>query len=210
MRGRLAATAAVLVSAAVLLTACGSNAVTGGACNVSVSTAALVHQRQQAGIADCTASTLAVDVGAPAARLPDTALGCLGSKQRTRLTDIKGPALVNFWASTCDSCRKEMPVLAAFAEKYAGQVSVVGVDYLETYPGAALDLAQQSGVTYPLMADPCGDLQQSSLLQPQGLPYTYFVDAHGSVSKPVVGGLDSVAEVAHLAAEHGITLKAAG
>ena len=209
MRARLVAAAFASLSAAVLLTSCDAKSVV-GACKVSVSSADLVQQRQQDGIADCTATTLAVRASAPAADLPDTPLGCLGSKEKVALSDIKGPAVVNFWASTCGPCRKEMPALAAFAKQYAGQVSVVGVDWLETYPGAALDLADQAGVTYPLVADPCGDLQRSSLHPGNGMPFFYFVRADGSVSKPATGGLDSVQQVVHLAEANGITLKQAG
>lgn len=198
-----------LLSAAVLLSACSSNPVT-GACNVAVSSPDLVQQRQQAGIADCTPKTLALDSARPAPDLPSTRLGCLGSPAEAALSDIKGPAIINFWSSSCGPCRKEMPALASFAKTYAGQVDVVGVDFLDTYPGAGLDLAEQSGVTYPLLADPCGDLQQTDLKQPPGLPYFYFVHADGSIAGPVSGGLESEQQVVDLATQHGIPLKQAG
>jgi len=210
MRARLAATAAAILSAAVLLTSCDATPVAGG-CNVSVSSSDLIAQRQQAGIVDCTPAHLAVDADAPAADLPDTQIGCLGSKAKVALSDIKGPAIVNFWSSTCGPCREEMPALAAFAHQYAGQIRVVGVDWLETYPGAALDLAKQSGVTYPLLSDPCGDLEQSSLHPPNGMPFFYFVKADGSVVGPHAGGLSSVRQVVDLVQQElGITLKATG
>ncbi|HWU23550.1 MAG TPA: TlpA disulfide reductase family protein [Nocardioides sp.] len=204
----LAPAGVAALSAAVLLTSCDAKP-TVGACSVSVSSADLVQLRQQSGIADCTPKTLAVDPSAAASALPDLKIGCLGSTSTVALADIKGPAIINFWASSCGPCRKEMPALAAFAKQYAGQVSVVGVDYLDTYPGAALDLARQSRVTYPSLADPCGDLQQSSMNPPSALPTFYFVAADGTVSTPVAGGLDSVQQVVDLAAQHGITLDSA-
>lgn len=209
MRRHLVAGAIALLSASVLLTACSGGGI-GAACHVQVDTHQLIEQREHAGIADCTSRTLAVDAASPAADLPDTTIHCLGSKAKVSLADIKGPAIINFWYSACGPCRKEMPALATFAKRYAGQVSVVGVDFLDTYPGAAIDLAQQSRVTYPLLADECGDLQQSDLRQPGGFPAFYFVHADGSVDGPVMGGLDSVQQVADLAQQHGITLKAAG
>lgn len=209
MGARLLAGAAALVSGSVLLTACNAGSV-GGSCRVSVSSADLVKQREAAGIADCTTKTLSAGSHGEAADLPDTTLGCLGSKARVSLSDIRGPAIVNFWASNCGPCRKEMPALADFAKKYDGQVALVGVDWLETYPGAALDLAHGSGVTYPLLADPCGDLEQSSMRTPVGMPATYFVKGDGTVSDPVTGGFDSAQQIADAAAAHGITLAAAG
>ncbi|GAB4009203.1 TlpA family protein disulfide reductase [Nocardioides ultimimeridianus] len=205
MRRPLAAAGVAALSAAVLLTSCDAKQAV-GACNVSVSSADLVQFRQQAGIADCTPKTLAVDPAATASTLPDTDIGCLGSTSTVALADIKGPAIINFWASNCGPCRKEMPALAAFAQQYAGQVSVVGVDYLDTFPGMALKLARDSGVTYPSLADPCGDLQRSSMDPPSALPTFYFVAADGTVSTPVAGGLDSVQQVVDLAAQHGITV----
>lgn len=199
---------AAAVSAAVLLTSCDAHT-SAGSCNVSVSSPDLIHQRKQAGIADCTAHTLATADGHPA-DLPDTRIDCLGSTAKAALSQVKGPAIINFWASTCGPCRKETPALAAFAKKYAGQVTVIGVDWLESYPGAAIDFAQQSGVTYPLLADPCGDLQQSDMRTPSGMPTTYFVRADGSLAAPKAGGFDSVAQIADAARQSGITLKAAG
>ena len=50
-----------------------------------------------------------------------------------------------------------MPALQEFYETYGDQVDVVGIDYQDTQPRAALELAAV-GVTYPLVADPGGDI----------------------------------------------------
>ncbi|MCL2465551.1 MAG: TlpA family protein disulfide reductase [Micrococcales bacterium] len=205
MRARILPACFAIIAGAVLLTSCDSSPHAGG-CSVSVASSDLVGLRQQAGIPDCTPGSLAVDAKAPAASMPATSLGCLGSKQRVALSDIKGPAIVNFWSSSCGPCRQEMPALAAFAKQYAGRVSVVGVDYLDTIPSAGLLLAKQSDVHYPLLADPCGDLEQSSLKPPGVMPFFYFVKADGSISGPTMGGLDSVKQIADLAQQHGIGL----
>jgi cytochrome c biogenesis protein CcmG, thiol:disulfide interchange protein DsbE len=89
---------------------------------------------------------------------------------------------VNFWASWCGSCRDEMPALAAYA-KSQSTVQVLGVDFLDTQPGAALDLAKRSNVAYPLVADPKGALDRASPLPHiSAMPMTVFVDAQGKVS----------------------------
>ena len=51
-----------------------------------------------------------------------------------------------------------MPALQAFHEQYGDQVPVLGVDFLDQYPGSALGGRQERGVTYPSLADPGGDL----------------------------------------------------
>ena len=179
---------------AVLLTSCDGSGPAALACRVDVDTPELVGDREAAGIADCT--ELATESGA--SDLPDISLHCLGSTASMSLADVKGPAIINVWATTCGPCREEMPVLQQFHEQYGDQVTVLGVNYLDTYPGAAIDLAHQLGVTYPSLADACGDLQETDAELGIGLPFFLFVSEDGTVSKPRTGGVESVAEVVEL------------
>ena len=156
--------------------------------NVKVDTPAYRVVKQEAGIEDCPAAQTA-DGG-----LPDNSLPCLGGGRRVDLSTLKGPLILNFWYAGCGPCRKEMPALAAFYKKYGDRVGVLGVDSGDTMPGAALDLAKTSGVTYPLVADPGQDLQGTSLSL-RGYPTFFFLAADGTLSKPVAGGIDSVEAV---------------
>lgn len=186
-----------LLAVAVLLSGCDQGRDAGG-CGVDVDTGELRDLKTEAGMVDCP-------TGDGSADLPDVELRCLGGGTSGALADIDGPAIINFWSSNCTPCVKEMPALEAFDEQYGDQVPVIGVDFLDTYPGAALDLAQRTGATYPSYADPCGDLQQTDLVIP-GLPTFVFVRPDGSVAF-AHGGLDSVGEVADLAeAKLGIKL----
>jgi len=180
-----------VLSTLVLLTGC-DQAETVAGCDVDVDTAKLRDLKADAGIEDCPAG--AADAGTD---LPDVALPCLGGGTATSLADIPGPAVINFWASNCGPCVKEMPALADFAKEYGDQVTVLGVDYLETYPEAAVDLAARSDVTYPSFADACGALQETDLAIP-GLPVFVFVRADGSVAQ-AAGGIKSVEEIVELA-----------
>ncbi len=200
---RLPAVAVALVAAGVLLTGCDSVA-PALACKVEVDTPDLVADRVAAGIADCD---WPVDAALPAPDLPDLELDCLGGTTRRSLSDVRGPAMLNFWASNCGPCREELPALQEFSERFGDRVAVIGVDYLETYPGAAIDLARQSGVTYPSLADACGDLNETALVV-QGLPQFVFVARDGTVSRSA-GGIDEVEDLVGLVDEHlGIDLRA--
>ena len=197
---RLLVTLVALVAAGVLLTGCDSVA-PAFACKVDATTPDLVKDREAAGIADCVPGDWSTDDGA-AAKLPDLRLDCLGGERGAALSDIHGPALINFWASNCAPCRKEMPALERFYQRYGDRVSVVGVNYLDTYPGAAIDLARITGVTYPSLADGCGDLQDTDAPLGAGLPFFLFVHEDGTVSKPHAGGVTSVAQVVDLVEEN--------
>lgn len=160
--------------------------------NVRLDTPAYRAIKQRAGIEDCPPAAT-TDGGLPAKSLP-----CLGGGPRVDLSTLRGPLVINFWYAACAPCRKEMPALAAFYKKYGDRVGVLGVDSNDTMPGAALELAQKSGVTYPLVADPGGDLQGSALTV-RGYPTFFFLSADGTLSKPLAGGLDSVDQVVSLA-----------
>jgi thiol-disulfide isomerase/thioredoxin len=187
--GRLGPRSAGVLLAAVLLVGCSDETGPSLACKVEVDTPELVADREAAGVADCTE----VPTQPGAADLPDVELSCLGSTSSMSLADVKGPAVVNFWSTTCGPCRKEMPALQAFHEQYGDEVTLLGVNFLDTYPGAAIDFARLKGVTYPSAADACGDLQETDLAL-QALPQFLFVKADGSVTQ-VAGGKDTLDEV---------------
>lgn len=96
------------------------------------------------------------------------------------------PVVVNFWASWCPPCRKEMPALAAAARRLAGKVDFVGVDTNDSRP-AALAFAAKTGVAYPLGFDPHGNL--ASTYGVYGLPTTFFVSAQGRLLGRQVGAM---------------------
>lgn len=181
-----------LAAITVLLTSCNS-AGPGFACKVDVDTPELVQDRAAAGIADCTELSLADG----AADLPDISLDCLGSTETMSLSQVKGPAVINFWSTACGPCRKEMPVLQDFHEQYDDRVTMIGVNYLDTYPGAAIEFARLKDVTYPSAADACGDLQETDLVV-RGMPEFVFVKADGTISRKP-GGVESLDDMVTLA-----------
>ena len=183
--------AAAIAAALALLAACSPAAPSTS--RVQVDTPALRALKQQAGIEPCA--------NGPARNgpLPKITVACLGGGQAVDLSTLKGPLILNFWGAYCGPCRKEMPALAAFHRDHP-EVPIIGVDETDTQPLQALQLAQRSGVTYPLVADPGGDLQQTKLRVP-GLPTFFLVDSAGKVSR-TSGGLTSEAEVEAMVAKY--------
>jgi cytochrome c biogenesis protein CcmG, thiol:disulfide interchange protein DsbE len=91
--------------------------------------------------------------------------------------DLRGrPLVLNVWASWCVPCRKEMPAFQSVYLQARGRVGFLGVDFLDE-EGAARRLAADTGVTYPLAADPKGT--ETAKLGVTALPTTVFFSADG-------------------------------
>lgn len=111
--------------------------------------------------------------------LPDKTLPCLGGGPAVDLARLRGPLVINLFAQWCGPCRTELPYYQELHRKARGKLRVIGVDYLDTQPSAALDLVRQTGVTYPLLADPDGTLRRDFKIR--GLPGVVLVGADGKV-----------------------------
>jgi thiol-disulfide isomerase/thioredoxin len=118
--------------------------------------------------------------------LPDQTLPCLGGGMPVDLATLRGPVILNLWQFQCTHCREEMPALEQFHQKWGAQYPVIGIDSQDAIPKLALQTAIAYGATYPLVADPGGDLQGTSL-RLHGYPWTYLLTAGGQV-KLVSGG----------------------
>jgi thiol-disulfide isomerase/thioredoxin len=129
-------------------------------------------------------------------RLPKVTLAGLDGEERVDLSTLRGPMVINLWASWCTPCRKELPKYQAYAEKYAGRVEVLGIDFQETRPAAARELARDTGVDYPLLADPDGELRAI------GLPKLILLDSRGRVAHEEYVEITSVGQLERLVETH--------
>jgi cytochrome c biogenesis protein CcmG/thiol:disulfide interchange protein DsbE len=93
------------------------------------------------------------------------------------------PVVLNFYASWCTICDRELPDFQRVSERLDGRLQVLGVNPQSNDTDAAqAEMIERSGVTYPTVRDPRDDL-----LRPfnttGGLPTTLFVDGDGVVRK---------------------------
>lgn len=117
----------------------------------------------------------------PGAPAPPLVLPTLNGDM-VRLADFQGQVvLVNFWASWCAPCVKEMPRLQQWYEQYrpAGLV-VLGVNTLSLDSRAAVEtFLRDVEISYPVLVDEQGDLSRHWLAQQ--LPRSYVIDRQGVV-----------------------------
>ena len=139
---------------------------------VDVDTPALRALKARAGIDPCPAAD-------GSSELPAQELACLGGGRAVDLSEVDGPAVVPLWASWCVRCRKELPIYQRLAERAGDRVTVLGVDYQDTQPDAALELLRRTGARFPSVADPGGVLADTYRVR--GLPAVAWVAKDGSV-----------------------------
>ncbi len=119
---------------------------------------------------------------------PDFTLTTFDGQQVT-LSDLEGkPVVVNFWASWCVECDKEMTLLEQTHQQYNGEVVFIGVDYLDTEPRAREYLAQY-GITYATGQDLGSKI--SNAYNIQGVPETFFIGKDGTVRGLKIGPIES-------------------
>ncbi|MFQ5912986.1 MAG: TlpA disulfide reductase family protein [Nitrospinota bacterium] len=133
------------------------------------------------------------DVGIrPGKFAPDFELPKVGGGT-VRLSSFRGEkaVILNFWATWCFPCRKEMPALEALSQANADQeLVVVGVnlDADEPQAGSAVAFLNELGVTFPNVFDPRNQTAEKYAVH--GLPVTYLISRRGLIVKRVFGDRD--------------------
>lgn len=105
------------------------------------------------------------------------------------------PLVVNFFASWCGPCVREMPDFEAVHQRRGGEVRFVGVN-LQDSPGAAADLVSDTGVTYDVLRDESGELFRA--VNGFSMPTTVFVDGTGTIVEVRGGELSQGALEQHI------------
>lgn len=191
---------ALVLAAVLALTGCSPDDLPSADAKVDVDTPALQQAKERAGVEPCVEGDgdgTVVDGG-----LPAVSLACFGGGSAVDLSTLRGPMVVNLWGYWCGPCREELPVLAKFYEDHGDRVGMLGVDYQDVQVDDAMALVARAGVTYPLVADPDGDLSGREPFGPiRGLPISVFVAEDGTATVvPVV--IKSEDQLADLVEQH--------
>jgi thiol-disulfide isomerase/thioredoxin len=152
-----------------------------------------------------SAATAAPEDSGPAARpipdtVPDLRLPDLAGQPRS-LRDYRGhPLIINFWATWCAPCRREMPLLQQLRHSYhADGLQVVGIAV--DFRSAVVDYVRRQPVDYPLLIGEDAGLAAAEQFGMQtALPFSVFADAGGRIVAVKIGELHPDEAAAILAA----------
>ena len=124
-------------------------------------------------------------VPAPAFSIPALAVATAG--QQVSLSQYAGkPLIVNFFASWCEPCQRETPLLASFYKGNHGHVTMIGVDGND--PSAnAIAFVRAKGVSYPVGVD--AHLIIAGAYNVGAFPQTFFLDSRHRIVYRVIGGV---------------------
>lgn len=151
---------------------------------VAIAGVLVIGLRAASQTAEPTAATAADPVVASLDPYP--APGVAGSTitgTEASLADFAGqPVVLNFWASWCEPCRREIPALKAFAQRHP-DIAVVGVNFQDDRD-AANDFALEQDIPWPSIED---DGPIAADYRVAGLPATFFINADGQVVDRILG-----------------------
>jgi peroxiredoxin len=101
------------------------------------------------------------------------------------LKNLRGKVvLVNFWATWCPPCRKEIPDLDALYKRFEGQgLVILGIS--DDTPTKVRTFARQKKIAYPVLLDPGSKVKK--LFSVEGIPMSFVYDRNG---KLVVESMD--------------------
>lgn len=129
---------------------------------------------------------------------PDFALANARNPERiVRLSDFRGtPVVLNWYASWCGPCKREIPDFQKAYEALDGEVVFLGVNLQEDAAQAA-GLLEVFVAKYPALLDTEGEIAVHYRIQ--GMPTTFFIDAEGIVRSMGAGLIVEEVLVAELA-----------
>jgi thiol-disulfide isomerase/thioredoxin len=104
------------------------------------------------------------------------------------LSEFKGkkPVVVDFWASGCPNCRRDMPNLNRFYEKYKDKVEIIGVN-LQENENTVKDFIASRGISLPIALDPYSEVSRAF-----GIQYSnthFLVDINGNLVRTIPGDI---------------------
>ena len=119
--------------------------------------------------------------GTPSKAAPEWQLEDLEGKS-VKLSDFKGKVVIlNFWATWCPPCRREIPSFVSLQKEYGDKgLVIIGVSLDEKGPAAVKPFISKMGINYPVvMGDPKVAADYGGIAV---VPTTFVIDRNGNVA----------------------------
>jgi len=108
--------------------------------------------------------------------------------QKVKLSQFKGKVIfLNFWATWCSPCRKEVPTIQSLYKKYLNNP-----DFMVFAVSCDAEGAKEVGkyvrskaVTFPVFLDP--EMKAAAIYGIAGFPETFLIDRNGKIAQKFVG-----------------------
>ena len=163
--------------------------------HVNVTAGAPGGQRGAAKLAAILAVALLAAAGAwfalaPAAKAPDTTFTSIQGEQITTESLRGKVVLVNFWATSCVTCVKEMPMMVETYKKYAPRgYEMIAVAMSYDPANYVINFAQTRELPFKVALDPMGEIARS-FNDVKLTPTSFLIDKQGRIVKRYLGEPD--------------------
>ncbi|MBM7691390.1 peroxiredoxin [Peribacillus deserti] len=116
---------------------------------------------------------------------PDFELKTLEGKS-VKLSDYRGKkVMLNFWATWCPPCKKEIPEMEEYSKQMADDQVILAVNM---DPAADVKgFAAKMGMTFPILLD--SENEVNTTYKVISIPTTYFIDSNGVIKKKILGAM---------------------
>jgi len=154
---------------------------------IPVGVLALILRAHDVSSVDTTAGPLITPRKAKVGQVaPDFTLPGVDGKPVT-LSGWRGrPVVLTFFASWCNPCEQDMPILERAQHDNGDRIAVVGVNYRD-FPADTRDFVRRLRVTFPTLVEDSTDNPVAARYDVNSMPDTVFIDASGVVRERIYG-----------------------
>ena len=119
---------------------------------------------------------------------PDFAFTDLATGRTLKLSDLRDkPVYLNFWATWCPPCVKELPHIQAKYEQYKDRINFVAIS-LDGEQEAPAQFIPSRGYTFPVGYG--NEREISRAYNVEAIPMSFIIDTNGVVKAKIVGSMD--------------------